>query len=43
MPSKTQSELYRELPSVDELVRAPELQGNVAHHGVSAVTDAARG
>src|SRR2546429_520397 len=42
MPSKTQSELYRELPSVDELVRAPELQGNVAHHGVSAVTDAAR-
>src|SRR5690349_17890414 len=42
MPSRTQSELYRELPSVDELVRSTELQGNVADHGLSAVTDAAR-
>ena len=42
MPSNTQSELYRELPSVDELVRSPELQGKVAHHGVTAITDAAR-
>ena len=42
MPSKIQSELYRELPSVDELVRSPELEGNVTHHGISAVTDAAR-
>lgn len=42
MPSKTQSNLYRELPSVDELVRSLERQGNVADHGVSAVTDTAR-
>src|SRR5436305_677492 len=42
MPSNIQSELYRELPSVDELVRSPELQVSIAHHGISAVTDAAR-
>ena len=42
MPSKIYSELYRELPSVDELVRSPELEANVRHHGISAVTDAAR-
>src|SRR5689334_17913035 len=42
MPSRTQSNLYRELPSIDELVRSPELQANVSDHGLSAVTDAAR-
>lgn len=42
MPSNTQPSLYRDLPSVDELVRSTELQGKVADHGLSAVTDAAR-
>src|SRR2546421_2392991 len=42
MPSKIQSELYRELPSVDELVRSPELEASIDQHGASAVTDAAR-
>jgi L-seryl-tRNA(Ser) seleniumtransferase len=36
------SELYRSLPSVDELVRLPELTSLVEHAGHAAVTEAAR-
>ncbi|HJS98598.1 MAG TPA: L-seryl-tRNA(Sec) selenium transferase [Terriglobales bacterium] len=36
------SELYRSLPSVDELVRLPELTSLVEHAGQAAVTEAAR-
>src|SRR5438046_10407009 len=42
MPARTQSELYRELPSVDELLRSAELKESVARSGATAVTDAAR-
>lgn len=42
MSAKTQLELYRELPSVDELLRSPELKNNLALSGATAVTDAAR-
>jgi L-seryl-tRNA(Ser) seleniumtransferase len=36
------SELYRELPSVDELLRAPEVSHLASEHGLAPVTDAAR-
>jgi L-seryl-tRNA(Ser) seleniumtransferase len=39
----SKSELFRKLPSVDELLRTPELAGLLAQEGRSAVTDAARG
>ena len=39
---KTQSELYRELPSVDELLRDPEIAALAAQEGQAAVTDACR-
>jgi L-seryl-tRNA(Ser) seleniumtransferase len=42
MSAKVQSELYRELPSVDELLRSSEMQSRIAELGASAVTDAAR-
>jgi L-seryl-tRNA(Ser) seleniumtransferase len=42
MSSKAQSELYRRLPSVDELLRAPELAAAVEREGHATVTDAAR-
>lgn len=42
MNRMAKSELFRELPSVDEVVRAPEFTPLVAAHGQSAVTDAAR-
>jgi L-seryl-tRNA(Ser) seleniumtransferase len=42
MPGKVQSELYRELPSVDELVRSPQLKESVARNGTPVVTEAAR-
>ncbi|HEY4053663.1 MAG TPA: L-seryl-tRNA(Sec) selenium transferase, partial [Terriglobales bacterium] len=38
----TQAELYRELPSVDELLRGPGISDLVAHEGQAAVTDACR-
>jgi L-seryl-tRNA(Ser) seleniumtransferase len=38
----TKSDLYRLLPSVDELVRSPELAALVAREGQPAVTEAAR-
>lgn len=36
------SELFRELPSVDELIRTPEIAALAGTHGVSTVTDAVR-
>lgn len=39
---KTQAELYRDLPSVDELLRDPAVSGLVAQDGQTAVTDACR-
>jgi L-seryl-tRNA(Ser) seleniumtransferase len=39
---KTQAELYRELPSVDELLRDPAIRVLVAADGQAAVTDACR-
>ena len=36
------SELFRELPSVDELVRAPRFATLLEEHGATAVTDAIR-
>ncbi len=38
----TQAGLYRELPSVDELLREPGIADLVAHEGQIAVTDACR-
>jgi len=40
--SVAKSELFRELPSVDELLRAPEVTALLESHGAPAVTDAAR-
>src|ERR1039457_2156119 len=42
MKSAAKSELFRELPSVDELVRVPSVASLAASHGTAAVTDAAR-
>jgi len=42
MKSAAKSDLFRELPSVDELVRTPGLAALASTHGPSAVTDAAR-
>jgi L-seryl-tRNA(Ser) seleniumtransferase len=36
------SELYRKLPSVDELLRSEAVAALIAHHGQTAVVDAAR-
>ncbi|HEV2114784.1 MAG TPA: L-seryl-tRNA(Sec) selenium transferase [Terriglobales bacterium] len=38
----SKSELYRRLPSVDELLRLPEITGLVERQGHAAVTEAAR-
>ena len=42
MKTTSKSDLYRLLPSVDELLRAPELAPLIAREGQPAVTDAAR-
>jgi L-seryl-tRNA(Ser) seleniumtransferase len=42
MKTSTKSGLYRELPSVDELLRRPGVAALAAEHGTAAVTDAAR-
>jgi L-seryl-tRNA(Ser) seleniumtransferase len=42
MKTETKSELFRELPSVDELLHAPDFAELVAVHGSTAVTDAIR-
>jgi L-seryl-tRNA(Ser) seleniumtransferase len=39
---KAQAELYRELPSVDELLREPGIDDLAAHEGQAGVTDACR-
>jgi L-seryl-tRNA(Ser) seleniumtransferase len=42
MKSAAKSELFRELPSVDELARTPAVAALAASQGLPAVTDAAR-
>ncbi len=42
MKSVAKSELFRELPSVDEVLRIPGVEGLAASHGLAPVTDAAR-
>ena len=42
MKSMAKSELFRELPSVDEVLRTPNIAALVEIHGQSPVTDAAR-
>ena len=42
MKSVAKPELFRELPSVDEVVRYPALTPLIAAHGQSAITEAAR-
>jgi L-seryl-tRNA(Ser) seleniumtransferase len=42
MKSASKADLFRELPSVDELVRAPDMASLAASHGPAALTDAAR-
>jgi L-seryl-tRNA(Ser) seleniumtransferase len=42
MKTQSKSELFRELPSVDELMRSPRFAELAAEHGIAAVTDAAR-
>src|SRR5690349_12668297 len=42
MKSTAKSGLFRELPSVDEVLRTPEAASLAASHGTTAVTDAAR-
>ena len=42
MKSAAKAELFRELPSVDELLRLPSVAALVASHGPAAITDAAR-
>jgi len=42
MKSAAKSELFRELPSVDEVVRTPDVAKLAANQGSAAVTDATR-
>ena len=42
MKRTTNSELFRELPSVDELLRSHDVSGLAATYGLAPVTDAAR-
>jgi L-seryl-tRNA(Ser) seleniumtransferase len=42
MTSAAKSELFRELPSLDEVLRTPGVEDLVAEHGIAPVTDAAR-
>jgi L-seryl-tRNA(Ser) seleniumtransferase len=42
VPVADKSDLYRRLPSVDELLRLPEVVGQVQREGHAAVTEAAR-
>ena len=42
MPTTSKTDLYRKLPSVDELLRRADLTAIVASEGQAAVTDAAR-
>jgi L-seryl-tRNA(Ser) seleniumtransferase len=42
VPTSSKTDLYRKLPSVDELLRRPDLAAIVASEGQTTVTDAAR-
>src|ERR1700756_1540714 len=42
MKAETNSELFRQLPSVDELLHAPDFAELLTEHGSTAVTDAIR-
>ena len=42
MKSVAKSELFRELPSVDELIRTPAVAALASRHGTVAVTAATR-
>lgn len=42
MKPRERAELFRELPSVDELIRTPELATLASRHGSAATTEAAR-
>ena len=42
MPVTSKAELYRKLPSVDELLQSRELAAVISSEGQAAVTDAAR-
>jgi L-seryl-tRNA(Ser) seleniumtransferase len=42
MKTVAKSELFRELPSVDELLRAPRFAALLEEHGATAITDALR-
>jgi L-seryl-tRNA(Ser) seleniumtransferase len=42
VPTTSKADLYRKLPSVDELLRSTDLAAIVANEGQAAVTDAAR-
>jgi len=42
MKSANKSELFRDLPSVDEFIRTPAVASLASSHGISAVTHAAR-
>jgi L-seryl-tRNA(Ser) seleniumtransferase len=42
MKSVAKSELFRELPSVDEILRTPDVKALIEAHGQRAVADAAR-
>ena len=42
MPTTSKADLYRKLPSVDELLHSTDLSTIVAREGQASVTDAAR-
>src|ERR1035438_197143 len=42
MKTTAKSALFRELPSVDEVVQIPGVEALAAGHGIAPVTDAAR-
>ena len=42
MRAASKADLYRKIPSVDELLHGPDLAAIVASEGQAAVTDAAR-
>ena len=42
VPTTSKADLYRRLPSVDELLRSPEVAAIVSSEGQASVTDAAR-
>jgi L-seryl-tRNA(Ser) seleniumtransferase len=42
VPTTSKADLYRKLPSVDELLRSPDLVAIVSSEGQASVTDAAR-